>query len=101
MTDAKINGVLGLAQKAGRLASGDAGVKEALQNNEAFLLIVAEDAAPNTVKELCFLAEKQSVRVLRLLTRTELGSCIGKAPRAAVAVLNQGFAGLIESKCKA
>ena len=52
MTEARINGVLGLAQKAGRLASGDTGVKEALQNKTAVLLIIAEDAAPNTVKEL-------------------------------------------------
>ena len=101
MTEARINGVLGLAQKAGRLASGDTGVKEALQNKTAVLLIIAEDVAPNTVKELQFLAEKQSVETLRGLTRTELGACIGKAPRAAVAVLDKGFAGLIKSKSKA
>ena len=42
------NGVtfaLGLAQKAGKLASGDYAVRSALKNGKARLLLVAADAA--------------------------------------------------------
>lgn len=98
MAEPEVRGILGLAQKAGRLSSGDAGVKDALNKGQVRLLIIASDAAPNTEKELRFLAEKSSVPVVNLMTREELGNCIGKAPRAAVAVTDQGFAGLISKK---
>jgi len=93
-----VAGALGLAQKAGKVSSGDLGVKDALSGGKATLLIIADDAAPNTVKELNFLAAKASVPVISCMKRAALGLCIGKAPRAAVAVLDKGFAGLIMKK---
>ena len=98
MTERDMAGAIGLAQKAGKISSGDIGVKDALSGGKVKLLIVATDAAPNTVKELEFLAEKASVPVISCMKRSELGLCIGKAPRAAVAVLDKGFAGLIMKK---
>ena len=100
MAEKDVAGPLGLAQKAGKLSSGDIGVKEALAGGKikVKLLIIASDASPNTTKELKFLAEKASVPVITCMKRTELGLCIGKAPRAAVAVLDEGFAGLIVKK---
>ena len=98
MAEKDAAGVLGLAQKAGKLSSGDTGVKEALAGGKAKLLVIAADIAPNTEKELRFLAEKAAVPVARCMKRTELGLCIGKAPRAAIAVLDSGFAGLIMKK---
>ena len=89
MSEKDVAGALGLAQKAGKLA---------LSDDKAMLLVIATDAAPNTVKELKFLAEKASVPVVFCMQRTALGLCIGKAPRAAVAVLDKGFAGLIMKK---
>ena len=99
MSEKDVAGALGLAQKAGKLSSGDLGVKDALSEGKAKLLIIAADASPNTVKELKFLAEKASVPVIFCMRRDQLGLCIGKAPRAAVAVLDTGFAGLITKKC--
>lgn len=95
MNEKGVAGALGLAQKAGKISSGDLGVKDALTAGKAKLLIIAADASPNTVKELKFLAEREAVPVITCMQRTELGLCIGKAPRAAVAVLEKGFAGLI------
>lgn len=54
------NGVtfaLGLAQKAGKLASGDYAVRSALKNGKAKLLLVAADAAENSKKDMYFMAE--------------------------------------------
>ena len=98
MAEKEVAGVLGLAQKAGKISSGDTGVREALSGRKAKLLIIASDVAPNTEKELKFLAEKASVPVMICMKRAELGQCIGKAPRAAAAVLDAGFAGLIVKK---
>ena len=98
MSDKDVAGALGLAQKAGKISSGDIGVKDALSGGKTKLLVIATDAAPNTVKELKYLAEKESVPVIYCMQRGELGLCIGKAPRAAVAVLDKGFAGLIMKK---
>ena len=81
MSEKDVAGALGLAQKAGKLSSGDLGVKDALSDGKAMLLVIATDAAPNTVKELKFLAEKASVPVVFCMQRTALGLCIGKAPR--------------------
>ena len=98
MSEKDVAGALGLAQKAGKISSGDLGVKDALNGGKAKLLVIAADASPNTVKELKFLADKASVPVITCMQRSELGLCIGKAPRAAVAVLDKGFAGLIMKK---
>ena len=98
MSEKDVTGALGLAQKAGKISSGDLGVKDALSGGKAKLLIIAADAAPNTVKELNYLAAKASVPVISCLQRAALGLCIGKAPRAAVAVLDKGFAELIVKK---
>ena len=101
MSEKDVAGALELAQKAGKISSGDLGVKDALTGGKANLLIIAADASPNTVKELKFLAGKASVPVITCMQRNELGLCIGKAPRAAVAVLDKGFAGLIMKKWNA
>ena len=86
---------LGMAQKAGKAASGDFAVRGALQSGKAKLLIVAQDAAEATKKELYFLAEQAGVPVLELLTRDELGYAIGKAKRAAVVITDSNFAKML------
>ena len=55
---------LGLAQKAGKLVSGDFAVKAALKAGTVQLLVVAQDTAPNSKKELCYLAAQAGVPVL-------------------------------------
>lgn len=61
------NGVtfaLGLAQKAGKLASGDYAVRSALKNGKAKLLLVAADAAENSKKDMYFMAEMSDTPVV-------------------------------------
>jgi ribosomal protein L7Ae-like RNA K-turn-binding protein len=98
MAEKEAAGVLGLAQKAGRIASGDAAVRTALEKREAVLLLVATDTAANKEKELIHLAERANIPVIRAFTRAELGACLGKAPRAAAAVTDDGLAALLKKK---
>ena len=80
---------LGLAQKAGKTASGDVAVRAALKSGKVKVLVLAQDAAHNSKKEIYFLAEMAGVQVIERLTRDELGYAIGKGPRIAVAKNNK------------
>lgn len=86
---------LGMAQKAGKAASGDFAVRTALKSGKVQLLVLAADAAENSKKEMYYLAQMANVPVLELLTRAELGHVIGKPPRMAVAVTDANFARML------
>ena len=87
---------LGLAQKAGKVASGDFAVRSALKSGKAKLLSVAADAAPNSKKDMYYLAEVAGVEVIELLTRDELGYAIGKAKRTALVITDNNFAKMLK-----
>ena len=89
---------LGLAQKAGKTASGDTAVRSSLKSGKVKVLVLAQDAAPNSKKEIYFLAEMAGVQVIELLTRNELGYAIGKGPRIAVAITDANFANMLLKK---
>lgn len=89
---------LGLAQKAGKTASGDLSVRSALKSGKGKLLLLAQDAAPNSKKDMLYLAEQAHVPVLEVLTRDELGYAIGKAKRTAVVITDSNFANMLLKK---
>lgn len=89
---------LSLAQKAGKVVSGDVAVKNALKAGKVKLLVVACDTSPNSKKELHYLAEQEEVPVVELLTRWELGSAMGKGQRAAAAIIDSNFASMLQGK---
>lgn len=87
----RIAGYLGLAQRAGKIAAGDAMAKTALATGRACLLILAEDAAPAVKRELLALAGEE-VPVLVWPDKTDLGLIVGKSRRGALALSDEGFA---------
>lgn len=94
MTDEemKIYSMLGMAQKAGKLASGAEACKSAVLNRNAKLVIMAEDTAANTRK---FFEDKgcsRGIPVIFFGERALLGKHIGKAERTVLAVLDDGMA---------
>ena len=50
MKQDKILSMLGLAEKAGKIASGEFSTEKAVKSHQAFLVIVANDASGNTKK---------------------------------------------------
>ena len=80
MSEKDVAGALGLAQKAGKISSGDLGVKDALSGGKAKLLVIAVDAAPNTVKELNFLAKKYLCLLSHVCSALSWGSASAKRP---------------------
>ena len=88
-TDEQLYFALGLAQKAGKTASGDMAVSEALK--KGCYAVLAEDAAPRTVEKVVALCKETHVPFTKRLTAARLGQALGKAPRAAVVLLDKNF----------
>lgn len=84
--------LLGFAQRAGRVASGEVAVEQAVRHKKAALVIVAADASVNSKEKTEALCMHHSVPTCQALTREQLGLAIGRSPRASVAVLDPGFA---------
>lgn len=94
----RMKSLLGLARRAGRLAAGDAEVESLMKKRKGFLLLVAEDA-PGAQKKYLRWAEDLGIEAIVVGQKADLGSAIGLSPRAAVLVLDQGFAkGILEAR---
>ena len=92
--------LLGLAQKAGRLSSGDFGAEKAIRAGKAKLILMAEDCADETKKKYRELAEEYEVDCVEAATKIELGTAIGKEFRAVVVISDDGFKKGIQKKLK-
>lgn len=89
--------MLGLAERARKLASGEFATEKAVKSHEAFLVIVAGDASNNTKKMFSNMCEYYKVPLLILENKEALGHAIGKELRASIAVLDSGFGNAIIS----
>lgn len=94
--DRKLLFVLGLAQKAGKLVSGDFAVRNALKDGKVKILFVARDAAAATKKELYFLAKRAGVSVDETLAADDIGSSIGKGNRISAALTDGNFLNMLK-----
>lgn len=88
----KFGSYLGLAMRAGKLATGDEAVLKAIRSGEAKLIVMAEDASPNTLKKFRDKCKSYQTRLVEHGSRLELGAAIGKEERVLIAVLETGFA---------
>lgn len=84
--------LLGLAQAAGKVASGEDAARIALQRGRGALIVIAADAAPTTQKRFRLLGERMEVPLRIGGTRESLGRAIGKEWRAVVVVQDAQFA---------
>jgi ribosomal protein L7Ae-like RNA K-turn-binding protein len=92
MNGARLASLLGLAQKAGKLVSGEEAVEHAVRSGKARLVLVAGDASDNTKKSYRDLSSYYQVACYEGLSKDEFGHATGKPPRAALAVTDAGFA---------
>lgn len=96
MNEQKITSLLGLAQKAGKIASGELAVEKAVKSRHAKFLIIATDCSEATKKNYRDMATYYNVELFEHFTKEELGTCIGKVYRAALAVIDTGFSTAIK-----
>lgn len=94
--------MLGLAKKAGRLEVGEEPVGGAARARDARLIIVASDAAENTLRRVRHFADAgQCLWVKVPATKDELGRAVGRTSCAMVAVTDVGFAEAVAKKLAA
>ncbi|CVK17608.1 MULTISPECIES: ribosomal L7Ae/L30e/S12e/Gadd45 family protein [Sporomusa] len=91
MNEKNLMSLLGLAQKAGKIVSGDFAVQGAIKSGKARMLIVANNASDATKKEYQYQAESRDIVIYYALSKEQLGGAIGKALRAAVVITDNGF----------
>lgn len=91
MKQDKALSMLGLAQKAGKVASGEFSTEKAVKSRKAFLVVVAADSSDNTKKMFEDMCRYYNVPIYCYSDKETLGHCIGKRFRASLAVIDEGF----------
>lgn len=89
--------MLGLANKAGKLVTGEEVVRNSVRNSKVKLLLISEDASDNTKKRFLNTADYYKVPVHIWGLKEQLGSNIGKSERAVIGICDDGFAKSIAS----
>jgi len=92
----KVLSLIGLAQRAGKVASGEFATERAIKTGNASVVFVAEDSSDNTKKMFDNMCTFYNVPIYIYSDKETLGHAIGKEFRASLAVLDLGFKNAIE-----
>jgi len=87
--------LLGLARRAGAVATGTEAVRQAVRGGQARLVLFAGDASPVQVEKVEKALNRHAVPRARLGDRASLGAAVGHAPLSAVAVTSASLAGQV------
>ena len=94
----RVLSMLGMAARAGKIESGEFSTEKAVKSGRGRLVIVAEDASGNTKKMFTNMCKYSEVPLVVFGTKEELGHWIGKAYRASICILDEGFAKAVLKK---
>jgi len=92
----KILSLLGFAQKAGKLVSGESAVKAMYKKGQIYLLLLADDFGDNRKKFWTYIAAEDNIPVLVIGSKQQLGVAIGLSPRALLGITDKQMAIAIE-----
>ena len=82
---------LGLAQRAGKVVSGESLVLEQVRKEETTLVFLASDAGFNTTKRITDKASFHQIPLIRNFTSAELSRAIGKNNRMTLCITDSYF----------
>jgi len=88
----KVDALISLAMKAGKVVSGEFMVETTIRNATVYLVIVAENASENTKKKFNNMCNYRTIPLKEYGDKEHLGKLIGKEIRATLAVIDDGFA---------
>ncbi len=98
MSDASLH-LLGLARKAGRIEVGEEPVGAICRARKAKLLVIAADAAENTVRRAEHFAQAGNVQCIRTpFTKEQIGGAVGRGSCAMAALTDAGLAASLLKK---
>jgi ribosomal protein L7Ae-like RNA K-turn-binding protein len=89
----QVAGWLGLAQRAGKVCSGDVATRLAVQSGRARAVVVASDAGSSTARRFVELCRQTNCPLLRWGDKVALGRALGRPPRSVAAVTDAALAG--------
>ena len=92
MNQDKAIALIGLSQKAGKVASGEFSTEKSVKEGKAKLVIVAKDASDNTKKKFINMCTYYEVPYYLYGDKIQLGNAIGKEFRASLAVVDDNLA---------
>ncbi|KYD29547.1 MULTISPECIES: YlxQ family RNA-binding protein [Anoxybacillaceae] len=84
--------LLGLANRARKVTSGEELTVKEIRSGKAKLVLLAEDASENTMKKIKDKCSSYGVPLRKVSDRYTLGHAIGKDARVVVAIIDEGFA---------
>ncbi len=84
--------LLGLANRARKIISGEELTVKQIQSGKARLILLSADASANTTKKITDKCNSYEVPYKLVENRHLLGQAIGKEARVVVAILDDGFA---------
>lgn len=88
----KVESLVGLAFRAGKVALGTAAVEEMLHKKKAKLLILAKDISTSTERHFGNLAENSGIPILKIGTKAAWGASFKRKELGVLAVLDRNFA---------
>lgn len=91
VTDESLHRFIGMAEKAGKVISGYDAVEHAMIKNLVKLVVVAHDTSDSTKKRMTREADKKSIKYITYSDKAHLGECIGKSPKALIAITDEHF----------
>lgn len=100
-TRGKVIGLVGLGYRGRLVVVGVEQVRGAAHKRELALALVAHDAAHHSREKVLPLLRAKGVRFVEAFSAAELGDALGRAPTAAVGVLDRQLANGIREAMRA
>jgi len=94
----KINGLLGITAKAGKMLSGTDLVLEEMAKKHVELVIIASDASEKTIKNMKYYCEKENVEMIIYGTIFDNSKAIGKHNKAVIGIKDKNLADAIKKE---
>lgn len=88
----KVLNLLGLATKAGKIASGEFATERSAKDGKSFLVLVSEEASENTKKKFRNTCDYYQIPFCLFGKADELGPAMGKQVRMSLSINDEGFA---------
>ncbi|PLR69787.1 MULTISPECIES: YlxQ family RNA-binding protein [Bacillaceae] len=89
--------LLGLANRARKIVSGEELVIKEVRQSRAKLVLLSSDASDNTAKKVTDKCSYYRIPLVSVPDRYMLGQAIGKDARVVVAIVDAGFAAKIKT----
>ena len=94
----KIDGLLGISSKAGKVLAGTDLVLEEMAKKRVELVIVAEDASEKTIKNMKYYCNKEDVKLIIYGNILNNSKVIGKHNKAVIGINDKNLADAIKKE---